>query len=86
MQESLNGFGIHFLVGGMGTIAFSDVSTCFNELLNGLDHPVQLTIGAGALLAYKGYKTVSENRDIRRKHKMSYMLAIERELGRRSRR
>jgi hypothetical protein len=82
LQESLNGFGIHFLVGGMGTIAFSDVSTCFNELLNGLEHPVQLTIGAGALLAYKGYKTVCENRDIKRKHKMSYMLAIERELGR----
>ncbi len=83
LQESLNGFGIHFLVGGLGTIAFSDVSTCFNELLNGLEHPIQFTIGAGALLAYKGYKTVRENRDIKRKHKMSYMLAIERELGRR---
>lgn len=82
LQESLNGFGIHFLVGGMGTIAFSDVSTCFNEFLNGLQHPVQLTIGAGALLAYKGYKTVRENRKIKRKHKMSYMLTIERELGR----
>lgn len=82
LQKSLNGFGIHFLVGGMGTIAFSDVSTCFNELLNGLDHPVQLTIGAGALLAYKGYKTVKENHEIKRRHKMSYMLAIERELSR----
>lgn len=82
LQESLNGFGIHFLVGGMGTIAFSDVSTSFSQLLNGLNHPVQLTIGAGALLAYKGYKTVKENREIKRKHKMSYMLAIERELGR----
>ena len=82
LQESLHGFGIHFLVGGMGAIAFSDVSTCFNELLNRLGHPVQFVIGAGALLAYKGYKTVRGNREIKRKHKMSYMLAIERELGR----
>ena len=83
LQESLNGFGIHFLVGGMGTIAFSEVSTCFNEFLKGLESPVKLAIGAGALLAYKGYKLVRENCEIKRKHKMSYMLAIERELGRR---
>jgi len=83
LQVSLNGFGIHFLVGGMGTIAFSDVSTCFNDFLKGLEHPVQLAIGAGALLAYKGYKTVRGNLETKRKHKMSYMLAIERELGRR---
>jgi hypothetical protein len=83
LQASLNGFGIHFLVGGMGTIAFSDVSTCFNDFLKGLEHPVQLAIGAGALLAYKGYKTVRGNLETKRKHKMSYMLAIERELGRR---
>ena len=83
LQESLKGFGIHFLVGGMGTIAFSDVSTCFSKLLNGLEDPVQLTIGAGALLAYKGYHTIRENHEIKRKHKLSYMIAIERELGRR---
>jgi hypothetical protein len=83
LQVSLNGFGIHFLVGGMGTIVFSDVSTCFNDFLKGLEHPVQLAIGAGALLAYKGYKTVRGNLETKRKHKMSYMLAIERELGRR---
>ena len=66
-----------------GYDCFFDVSTCINELLKGLDHSVQLTIGAGAFLAYKGYKTVKENREIKRRHKMSYMLAIERELGRR---
>jgi hypothetical protein len=83
LQQSLNGFGIHFIVGGVGTLAFSEVSTSFNELLNSFDHPVNLVLGAGALLAYKGYKTIRENQELKRKHKMSYLLSIEREIGRR---
>lgn len=64
-------------------MAFSEVSTSFNELLNSFDHPVNLVLGAGALLAYKGYKTIRENQELKRKHKMSYLLSIEREIGRR---
>ena len=40
-----------------------------------------LGMDAAAMLAYKGYKTVKENKQIKRKHPMSYLLSIERELG-----
>lgn len=82
LQDSLHGFGIHYLIGGgVATLAFSDVSTWFNDLLSGLPGPYQFALGAGAMLAYKGYKTVKENKEIKRKHPMSYLLSIERELS-----
>lgn len=59
----------------------ADISTWFNDLLSGLPGPYQFALGAGAMLAYKGYKTVKENKEIKRKHPMSYLLSIERELS-----
>lgn len=82
LQDALQGFGIHFLIGGTATLAFSDISTCFNDAIAGLPHPTQLMIGAGALFAYKGYQTVKENQEAKRRHRMAYVLSIERELGR----
>ena len=83
LQHALQGFGIHFLIGGVATLAFSDVSTCFNEVLSNLSHPTHLAIGAGALLTYKCYQTIKENQETKRRHIMSYVLSIEKELGRR---
>ena len=40
-----------------------------------------LGMDAAAMLAYKGYKTVKENKKIKGKHPMSYLLSIEKELG-----
>lgn len=85
LQSSLKGFGIKFLVGGAGALIFTDVSSTMNELLSNLQMPTQLTIGAGAVLAYKGYHSIKERTNIKRKHRMSYLLSIERELGRKKR-
>ena len=83
LQNSLKGSGIRFVIAGAGGLMFSDVSTTFNELLKGLDAPVRMAIGAGATLGYSCYKTYKDNQKLKRKHKMSYLLSIERELGRR---
>lgn len=85
LQSSLKGFGIKFLVGGASALIFTDVSSTMNELLSNLQMPTQLTIGAGAVLAYKGYHSIKERTNIKRKHRMSYLLSIERELGRKKR-
>ena len=66
---------------GLAAIAFTNVSTCFSEVISNLRHPVQFAIGAGAMLAYQGFKTVRASQDLRRHNKMSYLLSIEEELG-----
>lgn len=86
LRHSLRRSRINFLMGGLGAIAFTNVSTCFSDIISHLQHPVQLTIGAGAMLAYEGFKTVRANQDLRSQNKMSYLLSIEEELGERRRR
>ena len=82
LQDSLHSFGIrHIVAGSAVTLAFTDISTTFSGLLSGLSIPLQIAIGAGAMLAYKGFKTVSDNREIRRMERMSYLLSIKKELG-----
>lgn len=83
LQDSLKGSGIRFILAGAGGLIFSDVSTTFNEVLKGLDAPIRMTIGAGVVMGYSCYKSYKDNRELKRKHKMSYLLSIERELGRR---
>lgn len=84
LQNALKGSGIRFLVGGAATLAFSDVSTSFlNEVLSDIPYPKQLMIGAGAVLAYKGFQTIVGNRNTKQNHRMSYLLSIEKELGNR---
>ena len=83
LQNSLKGSGIRYLIAGAGGLVFSDVSTTFNELLKGLDAPIRMAFGACAVLVVSGYKTYKDNQNLKRKHKMSYLLSIERELGRR---
>ena len=83
LQNSLRRSRIDFLVGGLAAIAFTNVSTCFSEIISNLQHPVQFAIGAGALLAYEGYQTVRANQKRRSQNKMSYLLSIQEELGRR---
>lgn len=85
LQKSLKGAGIKYLFGGAAALMFSDVSSTFNELLSSLQMPTQLIIGAGATLAYQGYNTYKSRTD-RIKHRMSYLLSIERELSRITRR
>lgn len=82
LQKSLKGFGISFLLGGAGTLAFSGISTIFNQLLSGLSGPLQFAIGAGATFAYKCYNTIKDNQRVKNRHKMSYLLSIDREIGR----
>lgn len=81
LKDSLKGAGIHFTMGGVAAIVFTDISTSFNELLKGSAEPVRLAIGAGAILAYKGYQTVKDIQGLKRNNKMSYLLSIDRELG-----
>lgn len=83
LQKSLKGSGIHYILAGVGGLMFSDVSTTFNVFLKGLDTPVRMAIGAGAVLGYSFYKKYKDNQHIKHKHKMSYLLSIEKELGRR---
>lgn len=81
LKDSLRGAGIHFTIGGLAAFAFTEISTCFNELLNGFAAPVRLAIGAGAVLAYQGYQSVIDIQGLKKKHKMSYLLSIEKELS-----
>lgn len=83
LQNSLKGSGIRFVLAGAGGLMYSDVSNTFNEIMKGLDAPVKMAIGAGAVMGYSCYKSYKDNRELKRKHKMSYLLSIERELGRR---
>lgn len=83
LQKSLKGSGIHYILAGVGGLMFSDVSTTFNDFLKGLETPVRMAIGAGAVLSYSFYKKYKDNQHIKHKHEMSYLLSIEKELGRR---
>lgn len=82
LQDSLHSFGIrHIVIGSAATLAFTNISTTFSGLLSGLCTSLQIAIGSGAMLAYKGFKAISDNREIRRKERMSYLLSIKKELG-----
>lgn len=81
LQDALHGSGIRYLIGGgVATLAFSDISTSFHEILSNLSHPIQIILSAGALLAYKSYQNIKENQEAKRRHRMSYVLSIEKEL------
>lgn len=80
LKDSLKGAGIHFTIGGAAAFAFTEVSAYFNELLSILSTPVKMAIGVGAALSYQGYQTIKDAKDVKRKHQMSYLLSIDREL------
>lgn len=80
LKDSLKGAGIHFTIGGAAAFAFTEVSAYFNELLSILSTPVKMAIGVGAALSYQGYQTIKDAKDVKRRHQMSYLLSIDREL------
>jgi hypothetical protein len=86
LKRSLVRSRIKYVIGGVAALSFTNISTNLSEILSSLQHPVQICIGAGAVLAYEGYKMVSEIKKNRGDDKMSYLLSIDEELGERRRR
>lgn len=66
LQDSLHGFGIHYLIGGgIATLAFSDVSTWFNDLLSGLPGLINLLWVPVRCSFIKGIKPLKRTRKLK---------------------
>lgn len=82
LKNALRGLKIDFIAGGFVSLMSSSFSECFNKLLSQLSENYKIIVGAGAMLSYVGYETIRHKRKLRRERSMSYLLSIERELGR----
>lgn len=79
LKSSLHGSRIGF-VESIGALAFTDISTTAMETLVALPKHVEYAIGAGVYFGLSFLNKVRSNNEIKRKHHMSYLLSIEREL------
>lgn len=79
LKTSLHGSRIGFIE-SMGALAFTDISTTAMETFVALPKHVEYAIGAGAYFGLSLLNRVWANKEIKRKHRMSYLLSIDREL------
>lgn len=79
LKASLRGSKIGFIE-SIGALAFTDISTTAMESFTSLPKQVEFAIGAGAFFGLSVLRKVRTNNEIKRKHRMSYLLSIEREL------
>lgn len=79
MKASLHGSRIGFIE-SIGALAFTDISTNAIEAFAVLPKQVEFAIGAGAYFGLALLNIVRANKEIKRKHRMSYLLSIDREL------
>lgn len=79
LKASLRGSRIGFIE-SIGALAFTDISTTTIETFVSLPKQVEFAIGAGAYFGLSVLNKIRTNNEIRRKHRMSYLLSIEREL------
>lgn len=79
LKVSLHGAKIGFIE-SIGALAFTDVSTRAIEAFAVLPKHVEYAIGAGAYFGLSLLNRVKANNEIKRRHRMSYLLSIEREL------
>ena len=79
LKASLQGSRIGF-VESIGGLAFTDISTNVMEAFTALPKHVECAIAAGAYFGLSLLKRIQVNNEIKRKHRMSYLLSIDREL------
>lgn len=79
LKASLRGSRIGFIE-SIGALAFTDISTTAMEAFIALPKKVEFAIGAGAYFGLSILNKVRASNEIKRKHRMSYLLSIEREL------
>lgn len=79
LKASLRGSRIGFFE-SIGALVFTDISTTAMETLISFPKQVGFAIGAGAYFGLSVLNKVRSDNEIRRKHRMSYLLSIERNL------
>lgn len=79
LKASLRGSKIDFIE-SIGALALTDISTTAMESFIALPKQVEFAIGAGVYLGLSVLNKVRTNNEIKKKHRMSYLLSIEREL------
>ena len=80
LKASLRGSKIGFIE-TIGALAFTDISAMAMDALAALPKHVEYVISAGAYFGLSVLNKVKSNNEIKRKHRMSYLLSIERELS-----
>ena len=81
LKAALNGARINFL-SDASSLLYTGITTVVLDSLANLSKPVQLLTGAGIFVAAKCIKDYTNKRNIKRTSKMSYLLSIDKELGR----
>jgi len=81
LKAALKGARINFL-SDASSLLYTGITTVVLDSLTNLSKPVQLLTGAGIFVAAKCIKDYTNKRNIKRTSKMSYLLSIDKELGR----